>query len=164
MRPRLSQPPAKLPRMETDPIAGWRDYLIAAGRPHTTIRLRTYQLQRLQEAHPRLLAVTTEQLTAWLASHDWAAETRRSMRAALRSFYSWAEASELVDRDPTRLLPSIRPAKHPPRPAPPAAVRWALAAGDERVRLMVTLASRQGLRRGEIARVHSDDLGQDLLG
>ena len=40
----------------------------------------------------------------------------------------------------------------------------ALAAADDRVRLMLQLASREGLRRGEIARVHSDDLTRDLGG
>lgn len=35
---------------------------------------------------------------------------------------------------------------------------------DDRVLLMLRLAAELGLRRGEIARVHADDLGADLFG
>lgn len=39
-----------------------------------------------------------------------------------------------------------------------------MATTNRRVALMVTLAARQGMRRAEIARVHSGDLRPDLVG
>jgi integrase len=43
-------------------------------------------------------------------------------------------------------------------------VKVAMIAADARTRLMLVLAVRQGLRRGEIALVHSDDVIEDLAG
>lgn len=131
--------------------------------PHT-IRLRTYQLVRFAEHHSQLLEVTPEQLTSWLARPGWSTETKRSQLAALRSFYGWAHAAGRLTRDPSRLLPRIRKTPPRPRPAPAVVVGTALATSDKRVRLMLLLAVRQGLRRGEIAQVHRGDLIEDLGG
>lgn len=89
---------------------------------------------------------------------------RPVLRAALRTFYGWAHASGRLDHNPAGLLPPIRPARHAPRPAPERAVADALLSADDRQRLMVLLAVREGLRRGEIARVHSDDLIEEAGG
>jgi integrase/recombinase XerC len=48
--------------------------------------------------------------------------------------------------------------------SPEAVVADALAHADRRVELMILLAARQGLRRGEIALVHSRDVSADLCG
>lgn len=86
------------------------------------------------------------------------------MRSALRGFYRWAvEIGHSAD-DPTAILPVIRSAVHPPRPAPEDVVDQALIHSDERIGLMVRLAARQGLRRGEISRIHSTHVVPDLVG
>ena len=139
--------------------------MVAAGRPTTTVNLRVYQVTRLAEDEPRgPWTLTTDDLVDWLAGQPWAIETRKSYRAALVSFYRWAVASGRTATDPTLLLPPIRSSHHPPRPTPELVYRTALDAAEPRVRLMLELAARQGLRRGEIARVHSDDLREDLAG
>jgi len=61
-------------------------------------------------------------------------------------------------------LPVVSSLPPVPRPAAKSAVRAAVAASDDRVRLMVRLASEMGLRRGEVSRVHSEDMVEDLLG
>lgn len=43
-------------------------------------------------------------------------------------------------------------------------MQLAMLTSQPRVRLMLTLAVRQGLRRGEVAQVHSEDLVEDLTG
>lgn len=140
-------------------------WLKAADRPDTTIGLRLWQLRRFAEDHPRPWPMTTDRLAEWLARQDWATETKRSQRAALRSFYGWAYAMGRTPSNPAALLPPIRPVQHRARPAPESVLRAALAATDGgRVELMVLLAARQGLRRGEISRVHSDDLVEDFAG
>lgn len=149
----------------SEDVAKWRAWLLAGARPMTTVKLRTYQLRRFAEDHPRgPAAVAADDLAAWLGGQGWSVESMRSYRSALRSFFGWALASGRVSTDPAALLPPIRPTDHPPRPAPEVVVADALATTTPRVRLMIMLAARQGLRRGEIARVHDEDIVADLTG
>ena len=145
-------------------IDDWLTYLRAAGRPDTTIRLRRHQLQRLEQVHPDLAAVTTDDLVRWLGRPGWSADTRRSHRAAVVTFYAWAARTGRIPGDPTLTLPCVRPSHHVARPAPDNVITEALASADDRVWLMLSLAARCGLRRGEIAQVHSADLVRDLVG
>lgn len=145
-------------------IADWADWMRAGNAPDTTISLRRYQIGRVAEDFDDPWSVTTQDLARWLAGHDWSAETRRSYRSALRMFYRWAYALGKIDHDPAALLPSIRPVEHHARPAPGEIVRTAIELADDRVKLMLLLADLQGLRRGEIAKVHTDDLRADLTG
>jgi integrase len=147
-------------------IATWLAVLRAAGRPATTVGLREYQLRRLAAAMVPggPWAVTESQLVAWIGGHGWAPSTLRSYRSALRSFYRWGHAHGYIAVDPALGLPAVKPASPNPRPAPEDAYRLALARADERVRLMLRLAAELGLRRGEVARAHTDDLELDLTG
>jgi integrase len=105
-----------------------------------------------------------DELVEWIGGQAWAAETKRSYRAALRSFYAWAHITGRITANPAGLLPTVRPPIRLPRPTPELVLAAALLAADDRVMLMVLLAARQGLRRGEIAQVHTADLVQDLAG
>jgi integrase len=138
----------------------------AAHRPDTTIKLRSYQLRRIAIDHNDRSPweLTAADLAAWLGAHQWKPETMRSYRASLRTFYGWAVLLGHVDSSPAALLPAIRPPRSLPRPAPEEALRAALAASTGRERLMVMLAAYVGLRRGEVARVHTQDLEPDLDG
>lgn len=147
-------------------MAEWLAWMRAAHRPPTTIKLRSYQLRRFADCHrdrdPWSLMLTD--LADWLGNHEWKAETMRSYRACLRSFYAWGVLIGRIGASPAALLPTITPPRALPRPAPEAALREALAGGTDRERLMVMLAAYVGLRRGEVARVHSRDLTQDSDG
>lgn len=144
-------------------LGAWRSWLQASDRTPLSIRLRSHQLTRFAAAHPDGYDVDVDELAAWLAHPGWSTETRRSTRSALRCFYRWTYATGRLPSDPAAHLPAIKPAIHLPRPAPEEIVRNAVAIPD-RVGVMLTLAARQGLRRGEIACVHSDDLVRDLGG
>lgn len=139
-------------------IAGWCEWMRAGDLSRETIRLRRYQVMRLVDVAPAPGMVTAARLRAFLAAQDWARETRRGHVAAFRGFYAWAVRECVVDTDPTTDLPRTRPAPAVARPAPESAVDAALLRADERQHLMLMLASRHGLRRGEIARVHTRDL------
>jgi integrase len=147
------------------PLDQWEAWMRAAARPTTTIYLRHYQLRRLARelgvADP--WAVTTDDLVAWLGGHGWAPETIRSYRAALKTFYSWAHVTGQILADPAGLLPAVATPKRKARPTPESALEAALQEASARIRLMVLLAAREGLRRGEIAQVHTRDLEQDLV-
>lgn len=105
-----------------------------------------------------------DDLVDYLGGQGWSRETMRSHRAALRGFYGWARVTGRLPASPADLLPPITAKPGVPRPAPVAVVRVSLDHTDFRVRLMMHLAARAGLRRGEIARVHSSDLVEDLVG
>lgn len=138
---------------------------LAMNSAHGTVHLRAYQLGRLA-AHCSPTGpwqVRTQTLVDFLTCQRWSAETRKSHRAAVVGFYRWGHDEGLIDPDPAARLPrvSVRPGK--PRPAPEFKVIEALILGDRRGKLMVALAAYAGLRRGEIARVHSDDLVDGVL-
>lgn len=120
--------------------------------------LRTYQLRRLADTHPNPWTITTDQLAAWLASHHWSPSTIRSWRSMLGSFYRWAVTTGRTTTSPAAALPRPPRIQLRARPAPPDVVEEALATSDQRLALMVRLARHGGLRRGEIAAVHTDDL------
>lgn len=148
-------------------IAKWDEELRAAGRPKTTRYLRTYHLRRLASEHTETNPwdVTREQLVTWLADYvEWKPETRRGYRASLRSFYRWALARGFVIVDPAATLPAITPPRAVPRPAPNDVVDDALRSADLRVRLMVTILTHTGMRRGELAKLHTRDVERDLMG
>lgn len=119
---------------------------------------------RFVEVYPEPWACSVDDLAGYLAGQGWSRETMRSHRAALRSFYGWARVTGRVRVSVADDLPAITPRPGVPRPAPDAVVQVCLDHADVRVRLMMHLAARAGLRRGEIARVHADDLVQDLVG
>ena len=146
----------------TDIITAHRAWLTGAMLSPHTINLRCYQLRRLAENFPAgPWLISADQLAGWIASHGWAPGTVRSFRSAFSTFYGWARRTGRVDVDPTADLPRAPRQRLKPRPAPLWVVDQALATADERLALMIRLARHCGLRRGEIAVVHTDDLALD---
>lgn len=147
-------------------LAAWTLALRAAGRPETTIRTR--------HEHVRLLSVwagergpwslTTDDLVTWMGGRTWARETRRGVRSSLRGFYSWAVLTGRTTTSPADGIAPIPPSQPNPHPTPDHAYRVALMAADERETLMLRLAAECGMRRAEVAVVHSRDLVEDLGG
>ncbi|MGV0838418.1 tyrosine-type recombinase/integrase, partial [Mycolicibacterium thermoresistibile] len=104
-------------------------------------------------------ALTTHQLLAWFGDHPhWSVETRRSYRNTAVSFFGWAHRAAHLPTNPASDLPVMRPSSPSPRPAPDAAWRAAPRAASPRVQLMLRLAAGAGLRRAEVATVHTRDL------
>jgi len=147
-------------------LDAWDTFMRAASRPRTTRELRLYHLRRLANAHRGRdpFDLDFEDLLSWLAGHDWSPETRRSYRSSLRVFYGWARATGRIAADPAFALPPISVPRALPRPAPDHVVLAALERAKVRERLMVLLLSQTGMRRGELARFHTNDLVRDLLG
>lgn len=147
-------------------LAAWTGWLRCAGRPETTIYLRTYHIRRVglafPDSHPRQL--TIDDLAGWLGSHDWQPETRRSYRASLRTFFGWAHLTGRIEANPAALLPTVKLPQGRPRPAPEVIYRAALERATSRERLMLRLGAHAGLRRDEISRVAREDVELDLCG
>lgn len=142
------------------PLTSWCVELAAGGRTRQTVELRRAHIAQAARAlggSPS--SVTAEELLGWLASRTWERETRRAHRASLRLFFASVGRHDLV-----AVIPRVRPAEPLPRPTPDQELASALRAADARTALILRLAAEAGLRRGEIAQVHADDLGRDLLG
>jgi integrase len=147
------------------PVSEYVAHLRAAGRAVTTIRLRE---QHLARAFSWLGAapydVTADDLVGYLAAHEWAPETRKSIRSSLRGFYVWAVESGRLEADPSARLPRVTVTAPVPHPTPDAVFAEAKVKADDRVLLMLNLAALAGLRRAEVATLHTDNLvGDDLF-
>jgi integrase len=107
--------------------------------------------------------LTTDDLAAFLAAGDWKPETRKSARSTLRAFYAWAETTGRVERNPAQSLKPIRVPSGAPKPAPVNRLIDAYQTADHRTRLMLALAAQAGLRRNEIATLHTDHIADGFL-
>jgi len=147
-------------------IEAWLTTLRGAGRRDATIAARRQQLRLLarwaQQRGPWTLS--TDDLLSWCASRDWSRERRRSIRSALRTFYTWGVRTRRLEDNPATDLPSVKPSEPRPKPCADRVLAAAVAAAPERDVLMLRLAAECGLRRGEVAQVHSRDIVPDLLG
>lgn len=155
-----------LPPAWDSAINGWLAWLIAAGTSSATRHTRRGHVRRVARevgaASPR--DVTGPDLLAILGRADYSIEHRRGLRASLASFYHWCLTSGVVESDPTLTLPMVRTPSGAPKPATDEIWRQILAAADERSLLMARLACEAGLRRAEVACVHSDDLANGIDG
>ncbi|MHA7293705.1 tyrosine-type recombinase/integrase [Arthrobacter sp. HLT1-21] len=158
--------PLLAPIQWEDAIAPWTEWLRAAGRPKTTIYLRTVQLRRLGRFHAKLSPwdLSAGELVAWIGSHNWDSDTIRSHRAALRSFYAWGLLGGMVEVNPAAGLPSVKAKAGRPKPAQESQWKDAMLSSDPRDALMIRLGAEAGLRCCEICKVHTDDVEHDLIG
>ncbi|WP_097212072.1 MULTISPECIES: tyrosine-type recombinase/integrase [unclassified Rhodococcus (in: high G+C Gram-positive bacteria)] len=147
-------------------VSDWVDWLVTGGAPSTTIRTRRGHVRgtarRLCSQSPA--GVTTDDLVALFGRQQWSNEHRRGLRASLLAFFDWAVEHGLAASNPARGLPSVPESKPRPRPATDRIWKSVLLAADPRETLMARLACEVGLRRGEVARVHTRDLIEDIYG
>lgn len=134
----------------------------AAGRAPGTIRLHRHYLSGVAAVVTSPWAATRLELLTYMGAGQWAAETRRSARSAVRGFYRWGHGMGYIDVDPALGLPAITVPPPLPRPTPEHLVAQ-LVKRNDRIGLMGQLGAYAGLRAAEIARVHSRDLVGDTL-
>lgn len=134
------------------------EYKRAAGLADTSLLTLRRRLRAFAAAvctPPEL--VSQQQLVRYLASRK-AIETRRACRNLFTAFFSWFEAAGYRADNPARLLPPVRRATPRPKPCSEDMIQAALRQATAEEKLMLLLAATCGLRRGEIARVHSSDV------
>jgi len=158
------------------PIDGWCTAQRAAGLATTTIRARRDLLAQLsREVAGAPWDVSERELVEWMGLEvwdtdlsrlrsRWSLERRRFVRTTLQGFYRWAHGAGVVDVNVAAGLPRVKLLEAEPRPVPKEVYQEALTAAAPREQLMLRLAFELGMRRAEVAQVHTDDLVDDLDG
>jgi integrase/recombinase XerC len=146
-------------------IDDFMTFLQAGGRSPQTRSMSARYLMRLARHSTQTdpWDVTPKQIISFLANDDWSPETRKSARSNIRVFYLWAEDEGHVERSPAYRLPSVRVPAGVPKPLPDDVFERAWAEADDRGQLMLMLGRYAGLRRGEVAKVHSRDVASGAL-
>lgn len=170
----MNTPPKKKPGPAALPIPtawkilieGYRQHQRAAGRPNTTIATRISHLSRVARALETPPGeVTSRELKSWFATQThWSTETRRGYRNSAHSFFGWALDDGQIDTNPAAELPHVAAATPLPKPAPDRVWKESLLAADARTAVMLELANGVGLRRAEVAQVHTNDLIESFDG
>lgn len=147
-------------------IEGWTDTLRAAGLSAQTIKSRRYKMVHLaallMPSGPE--DVTTEQIVQVFARQQWKPETRKAYRNTISSFFHWLHKSCRRSDDPSLDVPRVKKPHAHPRPCPDKYITAAMKKATAAEKLMIRFGAECGLRRGEIARVHSDDVVADSAG
>lgn len=156
----------ELPQRWGAAISNWTAWMTTAGASYETIRVRRGIVRSVAKrlGAPGPESVTTDSLIAFCAAEQWSRDHRRNVRAALTRFYEWAVGAGICAENPADGLPRVAQPKPRPRPVTDSVWSELLAAAPPRERMMARLAGEAGLRRAEVAKVHSDDLVEDLYG
>lgn len=156
---------AEVPGEWREAVAGFLGYLEALGYSTETVKTRRSVIRRfaiIAGSGPD--EVATRDLLRFMGE----AETRgskKSRRNTLTSFFKWycnIEGRRLDN--PAATLPSVRKDRPHPMPVPDSAIFKAFGDATASERAMLMLAAECGLRRGEIAQVHSRDVIADAGG
>lgn len=122
----------------------------------STVDLRMRHLNDLRKVHGDLIRVTYRDLVNYLTDERrlrLKPESRKSIRASLRSFYQWAYSEGIIKADPAYPLKKIPVPKTEARKATDEQVRVGLdvVGLSDRDRAVILLARHGCLRRAEIA-------------
>lgn len=150
------------PTRHPEIVDAYRRFMVAGNYSANTIEQRLRHVRRFEDHWP-LLTPTSDDLIRMLAGASMSAASRHALRSSMKHFYGWAYGEGLTPDNPSDRLPSIRVGAGVPKPVPDDVLRQVLTTVDDRVRLMLMLGALAGLRRAEIARVHSDDVTAEGL-
>lgn len=128
------------------------------GASRSSLRVWRYRLLAfVQAVEPMTPAdVTRESVINYLAGNShWKPEMQNQVRNTLYSFYAWACEAHLATQNPAFGLPRVRVPQRVPTPAPEPSIRDAINGARPDVRLMILLGALAGLRRAEIANLHT---------
>ncbi|WP_272879508.1 tyrosine-type recombinase/integrase [Rothia nasimurium] len=141
-------------------IQAFTQWLLAAGRQPSTVYTRTRWLSLLSQAYPQATpaTITTGQLQEWLSNPRWKPATKKNALGTVRRFFYYLEITGTRPENPARLLLSVKVPRGKARPIPAAALQQGLdnTQCSEDI-FMLLLAAYAGLRRFEIAKLHTQD-------
>lgn len=173
-----------VPPLAVDPIAeeveGFVTRLVADGRSPATVKAYRKDLAKVGQVFAaRFPGASLETLTpamidgtlsdpviaTSLKGRPKAPASVHRLKAALLSFFAWAEQTERIARNPARFVKLRRFPRRPPSYLTDAEVRWLrkelagrAGARDRRDRVIIELFLTTGIRRQELANLEIDDV------
>lgn len=146
--------------MDSDLLTAFAAYQRSQGLAASTIRNRDTIVRGMRRfTGAPLLAATVDDLRSYIGREGVSLGTRRTERAALAAFYSFALEEGYRDDDPTARLPKIRVGRGTPRPFTQEQVTRMLESGAyAKTRAMILVGYYQGFRVSSISRVHGSDV------
>lgn len=146
----------------------WDEYLIqyarwlkATNRLPSTIKTRIWWVTNLAKSLEWQSAteIQPNDILIWATSKDWSPATRKSAVTSVKGFFQWATNSNCVSINPCAGIDTIRVPRARSRPTPDDVLSNALdRCANSEEKLMLLLAAYAGLRRFEIASLHTRDI------
>lgn len=136
------------------------NWLLAAGRLPSTIETRNRWILSLARAYPEQSPdnITVQQIQHWLANPNWKPSSKKGALGSVRRFFHYLEITNTRTDNPTKTLLSVKVPRYRARPTPDTVLQNALKrASSTEEELMLMLAAYAGLRRFEIAKLHTHD-------
>lgn len=163
---RMIDPRARpLPQTWSSIVEDYLKYCMALGlAPESinTFRSRLGHLARRATKPPQDFSQLD--LLAYLGEQRWMNSTRRARLQTIRGFSRWAFKNGRIAVDLAEGVPLGRVPAPRPKAVPYVTYIESLMRSDQRTRVILRLAGENGLRRGEIAKAHSDDLVRTSAG
>lgn len=146
----------------TKELTAWVAQMRAEGLAERTIEERPLVVLRaVAPTGATPLTLTEQGIVDWLGTLPSPA-TRATYFGALRAWSAWLVRTHRRDDDPTQILRTPRVPRRLPRPISSTALETVLGTHMwRRTRVMIHLASYQGMRVHEVAKIHGHDI--DLL-
>lgn len=146
-------------------LAQWRGWQTAQGLSLRTINERDYFIRHfltITGADP--LHIEPEHIIGYIGRVGIGQSTRATYHKHLRAYSRWLIKTQRRVDDPTLQTPVPKQPKGVPRPVSQGDLsKILLAAKRPKARMMVLLASLQGLRVHEIAKIQGDDVNVEAL-
>lgn len=132
------------------------------GMSENTVQRRRWTLTTFadQIAPQAFAEATTDDVEEFLGVRRSMA-TRRALLSDLRMFYRWAVRRGVLTSDPTEPVESPKVPKRAPTPLTRDELRRAWEAADFRMRCIIALGARAGLRVSEIAALDASDVDHE---
>ncbi len=134
----------------------WGQWMRATGATDKTISTRLNGIHALctHAGDMDPVSLTTIDIIAWLAdcNTQW---TRRTYATTARAWHKWLVEQGLRTDDPTAVIPTVPQPDGVARPAATEAVHDVLGHSGRKTRAYITLATYEGLRCFEIAKLRT---------
>lgn len=148
-------------------VTEWLTSMRASGIADSSLGIRRSHLTRLAK-HVTLATATERDLCNWLATltargKPIAPETRKSITSSIRLFYAWAHRVKYVKVNPAEHVKAGRIPPPSPLVLTDDQVEEMLRLADDEQTRMVLLGAYAGLRRSEIASLHSSNVTAEEL-
>jgi integrase len=131
-----------------------------------SVKLRIYYAQRLGRWNPEVVPweLTSQKLGDFVSSCGKSPSTRKNVVDAVRALFRWGVMVGKIPVSPAENLPRITVPRAVPNPTPTVALRRALKEAPPPVDVVLILvATLSGLRRSELAHLHSRDIRDSII-